>query len=112
MGLPKTNFDRDIVLDDEEFQKASQSLTSLSVRLETLKNKVSKSLDNLRSGFDTPAGHKFFELCENKLLDPMDDQAEVIKHVAKNLNKAKNSYQSIFDEFAQLNASIKNINNN
>lgn len=109
MGLPKTDFSKDIVLDDDEFQKAIDRFNKLSERINTLHNDVSASLDDLRAGFDTPAGHKFFEVCGNKLLDPMKDQARVIQHVSDNLRDATNSYQSVFDEFIELNNSIRNI---
>ncbi len=109
MGLPRTDFKKDIVLDDLEFQRAVKRFDDLSNRINTLQEKVSKSLEDLRSGFDTPAGHKFFDVCGTKLLDPMKDQARVIKHVSDNLKDAKNSYQSVFDEFIELNNSIRNI---
>lgn len=109
MSLAETVFAKDIVLDDEVFRNAANRFSKLATRIDTLQGTVSERLEALRVGFDTPAGHKFFEACGTKLLDPMKDQARVIQYVSDNLNMARTSYQSVFDEFKNLNSTINNL---
>ena len=109
MSLINADFSRDIVLDDEAFNKAVERMEKLATRISTLQTNISNQLSSLEKGFDTPAGKKFFAACGTKLLDPMKDQATIINHVSTNLKMAKTSYDSVFQEFATLNNSIRNI---
>ena len=108
MPILNTIFTKDMVLDQEAFNQAVQRFNELSERMTTLQTKISDDLNNLRTGFDTPAGKKFFDVCGTKLLDPMRDQALIIQHVAENLKMAKTSYDSVFQEFSEVNNSIRN----
>lgn len=109
MSLFKTTFSKDILLDEEAFNKASEGLSELAEKMRTLKTDISNQLENLKEGFDTAAGDKFFRACGNKLLQPMEDQCLVIEHVSLNLRTAKNSYDSVFSEYEELNTSINNM---
>ena len=109
MSLINADFTKDIVLDDEAFNKAVSRMEKLATRISTLQTDITNQLENLRSGFDTPAGKKFFAACGTKLLDPMKNQAIIIDHVSKNLKMAKTSYDSVFQEFSTLNNAIRNI---
>lgn len=102
MGLTK-----DILLDSEEFKVASDQLSVLADDMSKLRQDIEKLLEELRTGFDTPAGHKFMDLCKKGLLQPMEDQALIIKHVSDNLNQARTKYESVFTEFQTLNNTIK-----
>jgi hypothetical protein len=112
MALFQTVFAKDMVIDDDEFVTASNRLTTLAERIEGLRTDITSCLDDLRAGFDTPAGRKFFAACDNKLLEPMKDQAIVINHVSENLALARSAYSTVFQEFSILNNSIRNIQNN
>ena len=109
MSLINADFTKDIILDDEAFNKAVARMEALATRISTLQSNITNRLDSLKSGFDTPAGEKFFAACGNKLLDPMKDQATIINHVSTNLKMAKTSYDSVFQEFSTLNNTIRNI---
>lgn len=109
MSLINADFTKDIVLDDEAFNNAVTRMEKLATRISDLQTDINNHLDQLRSGFDTPAGKKFFAACGNKLLEPMKNQALIIDHVSQNLKMAKTSYDSVFQEFSALNSSIRNI---
>lgn len=109
MSPGETLFTQTIVLDQEAFQKASHDLDTLSADMETLRADISNALNKLSVGFDTPAGRLFMKSCKNNLLDRLQDQADVIKHVSDNLNRARTEYESVFTEFEKLNNSIKQI---
>lgn len=100
-------FTKDILLDEDKFSAASQQLATLATDINQLKKDISTLLSELERGFDTPAGKKFIASCRNGLLQPMDDQAVVVKHVSDNLTMARNKYESVFAEYMQLNNSIK-----
>lgn len=97
---------KDILLDEAAFQTASGKLKVLSENLETLRRDIEDMLTELATGFATPAGRKFIRSCKGNLLQPMTDLSAVILHVSDNLDQARNMYQSVFDEFADLNNMI------
>jgi uncharacterized protein YukE len=101
-------FDKDITIDEEAFQKASKDLAALSVRLNALRADIIDLLDTLKSGFDTPAGVKFYNSCEINLLRPIKDQKLVLDHISQTLSMSKSKYQSVFDAYRSLNNSISN----
>lgn len=106
MGYSWTLFSKDILLDDEAFRNAAAEFIQLSNDMNLLKKDIQDLLDELKTGFDTPAGKKFMEVCESGLLKALEDQANVIEHVSGNLKSAKNSYQSVFAEYQKLNRMI------
>lgn len=102
-------FSKDILLDEEAFQKASTDYADLAQKMEELQTEISNLLDELEKGFDTPAGRKFIKSCRNGLLEPMRKQSIVISHVSTNLSQAQRQYQSVFKEYKALNNTINNI---
>ena len=104
------DLDKNFVIDEEAFERASERLLELSQDITALRNKVNQLLEDLKAGFDTPAGKKFFRSCGNTLIAPMDDQSRIIQHVAENLRIARAEYQSVFEEYRALNNAINNAN--
>lgn len=100
----------ELLLDEQALDTAATKLTALSARMENLRKELRGDLKNLKKGFDTPAGEKFFAACGSNLLQPMEDQAAVLKHISDNLTYAKDQYKSVFDEFDQLNQALGNSN--
>lgn len=106
MGYSWSLFSKDILLDDDAFEKAAKDFIQLSKDMNSLKKDINRLLTELKQGFDTPAGKKFMESCESGLLKALEDQANVIEHVSNNLQGAKQSYQSVFAEYEKLNRMI------
>lgn len=102
-------FNRDITLDQDEFETTSIKLAQLSKDMNDLKKEIQGLLDDLKEGFNTPAGKKFFKAYGKTLIEPMGQQVIVIDHISKNLNEAKQLYSSVFEEYRALNSSINNI---
>lgn len=100
-------FSKNILLDEDAFEKAVKEFSELSKSMKTFEKEIQSLLAKLKEGFNTPAGAKFTTACENGLLKALEDQANVIGHVSENLGNAKHSYQSVFQEYAQLNAIIE-----
>ena len=111
MTVSRVVVNRNIVLDQIEFEKAAAEFETLSNDLSQLKSRIENLLKELMDGFDTPAGARFFQAVNNRLLDPMRDQAVVLEHVADNLRRANSSdrYQQVFSEYQSLNSSIGRI---
>ena len=109
MAVSRFAISRNILLDQTEFEVAAVGLQGLSEDLNRLENRIRELLEELRVGFDTPAGARFFDACTGRLLEPMRDQAIVLNHIAQNLRNARSRYQSVFDEYKALNSSIGNV---
>lgn len=99
----------DILLDENAFNTAAGKMTTLSNDIKKLKEDINNLLTELKTGFDTPAGEKFLKSCEDGLLKALEDQANVIEHVSQNLTTARQSYQSVFEEYRNLNSMIGRI---
>lgn len=96
-----------IVLNSEKFENAAEQFAVLSDEMSKFRRDISLLLEELEKGFDTPAGHRFINTCRKSLLQPIDDQAGVIRHVSDNLKTARSKYESVFTEFEALNNIIK-----
>jgi len=101
---------RDILLDQNELDRASREMESLSSDVVNFKNTIEGLLDNLLIGFNTPAGRQFVATSREGVLNQLEQQAASIEHVANNLTEARDMYQSVFEEFASLNNNIRNRN--
>lgn len=99
-------FDQNIILDEDAFTRASGQFDELAKDMNTLTVEINNLLDELATGFDTPAGHKFIKSCRDKLIEPMRDQSLVIKHVSENLTQARAQYESVFTEYETLNSML------
>lgn len=105
-------FRKNILLDEDEFQEASRRFVALTEEMQSLQQTISSLLEELRKGFDTPAGRRFMNACERNLIYNLKDQADVIKHVSYNLRVARAEYASVFAEFEALNNTINSIGPN
>lgn len=103
------DFVNDVIIDEDAFNSAVREFSNLSFKLHTLRIAIENMLDDLKDGFDTPAGKKFISAYKDILIAPLEDQKRVIEHVSENLKYAKESYSSIFEEYSKLNDTIKNV---
>ncbi|SDA23144.1 hypothetical protein SAMN02910447_02291 [Ruminococcus sp. YE71] len=92
---------KNIVLDEEEFTKASEDFKELAGKIDSLYKDITDMLTDIKTGFDSPAGKKFVNSCENALLEPLERQKTVVTHIADNLTSARNSYRSVFEEYRE-----------
>lgn len=99
-------FDDDIVLDEEAFDKAISEFESLGNKLGGLQKDIEEMVNTLKYGFDTPAGKKFIKSCEDNLFEPMRDQQLVINHISETLQKSKQLYSTVFEEYESLQSAI------
>lgn len=101
-------FDDDIVLDEEAFDKAISDFSLLGDKLKKLRHDIEDMVNTLKYGFDTPAGVKFMNSCENNLFKPLDDQQLVLEHISDTLQQSKQSYSTVFKEYEDLQNTINN----
>lgn len=111
MGID-TIFSNDIIIDEEAFNTAISEFSELSEKLQRLRNDIEDMLNNLKVGFDTPAGAKFLSACEANLFRPLDAQKLVLEHISLTLQESKQAYESVFREYENLQSTINKINNN
>ena len=91
-----------LLIDEEEFAIAANSLNELSQEIAALDRDIREMLDDLKAGFDTPAGRKFLQSCSDNLCTPLIQQAIVVNHLADNLMTARNIYAPVFDEYRSI----------
>ncbi len=103
-------FGKDLLLDEEAFDKAVQQFADLGSRLQQLRTDIEEMLMHLKVGFDTPAGRKFLSSCEKNLLTPLDDQKLVLDHISTTLLESKQAYTAVFQEYENLQAAINQKN--
>lgn len=104
-------FGEDIILDEEAFDTAIKDFAALGTQLQRLRIDIEEMLSVLKSGFNTPAGVKFINSCENNLFKPLDAQKLVIDHISKSLSESKQTYESIFREYESLQTAINQVDN-
>ncbi len=96
------NLKKNIVIDDEVFSRNAEQLQELINDVKTLVTNVNDMLLQLSIGYNTPAGRKLLNSCKMHIIVPLVEQELVISQVMKNLEIAKNGYQSVFEEYKQL----------
>ena len=111
MGKSDVFFDKDIVLDEAAFDTAILDFAGLSKQLENLRLEIEDMLNSLKAGFDTPAGVKFINSCEENLFKPLDAQKLVLEHISTTLSESKQKYESVFREYESLQTAIKQVGN-
>ena len=112
MAVTDISFLQDIVLDEEAFDKAIEDFATLSGQLQQLRVDIEEAIEGLKSGFNTPAGVKFINSCEENLYEPLEAQELVLDHISSTLLESKQAYSTVFTEYENLKNAINNVNNN
>ena len=94
---------KDIILDDQQFQKTANRFLELAREMQTLEKDITTELANLKPAFRTPAGDAFFQACESILLERIKEQKKALESITTTLNQARNTYASVFREYDALN---------
>lgn len=92
----------DFTVDEEALTSAANEMNELAKQMMKLRKDIIDLLEELKTGFDTPAGRKFYQSCYSGLLTPIDQQAKVMNHIASNLMEAKRMYSDVFDEYREV----------
>lgn len=93
---------KDIVVDEEAFEKAAKGFEELSQKIDSLITNVQDMLIQLGIGWNTPAGRKYIESCQGYLLVQLAAQKVVCAHVSENLRTARALYRSVFEEYSTV----------
>lgn len=106
-----TTNNADLVLNQQTFEDASRDLNLLENRIKVLRTRLFEMLNDLKVGFDTPAGRKLIGASEANLLKPLEEQAAVIQLMSKTLADVKKGYSEVFVEYDRLAKKINSIAN-
>lgn len=98
----------DIVLDQDAFSTASESMQALKTRTEDLKTQMEQMYEDLKKALDTPSGEAVELVSKNVLLKPIEDMLLVIGHVSSTLSDINGSgyYKDVFIKYENLNSKI------
>ena len=91
-----------IILDEGAFQTASMKLEQASEEMAQLVIDMENSVAKLEKGFDTPAGRCFQKLYRERVITQTREQGEILQQISTDLEKAKHSYRSVFEEYRRL----------
>lgn len=91
-----------LYLDREALETAKNNYSSYARRMTSLKDKLVQATEEIKGGWDTDAGVAFFTKFNDEWKKNFDDYTEVVKHMADNMDVAKNKYQAIFDQADKL----------
>ena len=94
--------EKTIIVDTEAFAKAQRELAEVINKIDALKQDIENMLDTLHSGFDTPAGNKFIEVCKEALNDPLDKQKKAIGNISEKLDNAAKAYAEVFGKYDEV----------
>lgn len=100
---------KDIILNDDALQTASDDMKQLKKDTENLKAKMEKMYQDLKNAMDTPSGEAVELVSKDVLLDPIDNLLLVVDHISTTLAQIqdKGYYNDVFVKFKELNSSIK-----
>ena len=96
-----------IILNQDEFNKASNDLANLAKEFDILCNDITSLLNGLRTGWDTPSGRLFINFCEGPLKTQLNEQQVIIEKISETLKMVKTEYESVFNAYQELNNSIR-----
>ncbi len=96
----------DILIDEENLNTIANECAELANDVRALRKEIEQMLEDLKTGFDTPAGRKFYKSCADGLLTPLEQQAIVMDHIAENMVNVRNMYKPVFDEYREIVSTI------
>ncbi|MDD6824800.1 MAG: hypothetical protein PUE12_01560 [Oscillospiraceae bacterium] len=100
---------QEIYLDDSALQTASEEMNELSQRTANLKTAIEELYEDLTTALQTPCGEAFKTISKDVLVKPIDDLKLIVDHISQTLEtiKGQGYYKDVFDEYENLNNSIK-----
>ena len=93
---------KELKYDIEEIDNMKNKLETMASELQECKRNVNKSLTNLKVGWKTPAGKKFFEDVDIKWRDETDKYIKTINAVKELLEEASMHYETVSDTINNL----------
>lgn len=92
----------DFIYDIERIQNAKKSIDDLKDNLDESLGQLNKSLADLKNGWQTDAGRKFFD--EHK-----DTWTKYVKKYVKKLEGVSNMLNSVCEEYERASQEVKNL---
>lgn len=104
-------FERDIQISEEALESAYQSLQTAAQECNALALDIRNALENLQSGWRTPAGQRFAASAQG-CIAYLQDSAAALSYIGRNLHSAKSAYESVFEEYKAFDRTIRDYENN
>ena len=81
--------------DTEKMIEVKNTYNDAVSKMEDIKSKMQKMVDDVKEGWDTEAGDAFFEKYDEEWLKGFNQYKEVLTHMAENLNTAQGKYEEV-----------------
>lgn len=91
-----------LMIDQEALTTAKRGYALQAQQMRELRQKLIDSVALLEDSWDSDAGVQFVSKFNTDLKKNMKLYAEVVDHMAQNMDIAVNRYQEVFDEAEQL----------
>lgn len=91
-----------LYIDEDALAKAHTDYSDQASRMTTLKDTLTKSIDEIRSGWQSNGGTEFFKKYDDEWLKNLKDYIDVIHHMAENMDHSIKKYDEIFDVADQI----------
>lgn len=91
-----------LIINKDDLETARKEYAQYAERMETLRSDLEKAVSEIRGAWQSDGGEEFFKKYDDEWLKNFNDYIAVIKHMANNVQVAKNEYQAIFDEVKAL----------
>lgn len=101
-------FERDIQISEEALESACQSLQTAAQECNALALDIRKALENLQSGWCTPAGQRFAASAQG-CTAYLQDSAAALHSISLNLHSAKTAYEPVFEKYKSLDRTIRDF---
>lgn len=90
-------------INEEAMEAAKSGYNDCATRMRSLRDALKKSVDEIRTGWNSEGGKAFFEKFDDQWYKNFNDYIDVIEHMSENMTISKNKYQPLFDEADKLN---------
>lgn len=101
-------FDRDIQVSEEALESACQMLQTAAQDCNALSLAICDALENLQSGWRTPAGQRFSASAQGCTVY-LQDSAAALNYISQNLHSAKTAYEPVFEKYKALDRTIRDF---
>lgn len=94
---------KQLKLDQEVMVSAQECYSQEAQDMEDLRTELMNAVTQLRAGWDSEAGREFFSQFDDVWQKGMKNYADVVRHMADNMQLANSKYQEVIDQAQKLN---------
>lgn len=87
-----------LIISEEAMKTAEKEYNEYAKEMRTLQQTLKNAVDEIKDGWNSDAGQKFFKQFEDEWYKHMSDYIAVIEHMGENMNDAIRKYAPLFED--------------